>query len=154
MHPYRYMFIPMTQGVGSKTKYYHVGELIKMYRMAHNLTQAQFASLVRAFIVSQFPYDENILKKVSLRQTEVSAYERKRCCPKIDKLTAITQTIGIDPMSHGYECMTGYTKVVKTEQGFEFVTKKRKTAKADSPVKDVINSHQEFKHAAGPYVFS
>lgn len=139
-HPYRYMFVPMTNSSVPSTYKNNIGDIIKMYRMAHNLTQAQFASVVRAYIVSRFPNDENILRKITLRACEVSNYERSKYRPKIDKLTAITEVMGINPLSDGYEHVTGYTKIMKSEEGngFDFIQPKTRRTKVKTEIPNVV----------------
>lgn len=60
---------------------------IKNFREQRHLTQKEFATIANIY---SFKYGT----KVTI--SDISAYENKRCCPKIDKLTAISNAMGVD----------------------------------------------------------
>lgn len=136
--PYRYLFVPMNGGPSHQ--YNHIGDLIKMYREQHNLTQYEFAALCRCWIVNQFPNDPNILNKISMTQKAISWYEQKRCCPKIDRLTVISKVMGYDVSVSGYEFLTGYSKVAKSDEGFDFIVPHTRKTVAKQTVLPLVAS--------------
>lgn len=92
---YKYHFINMNNEKLPRTM--TTGKRIKFFRIKYSLTQEEFAEMCNV-------YANRYNTKVT--QMDISGYENGKCCPKIDKLTAISKAMGV---SIDYFCGYGAT---------------------------------------------
>ena len=93
---YQYHFITMTKPT-MKTQNMSTRDRIISFRKKYNMSREMFARFCSA-------YGERYGVKVT--KYDIQNYERQKCCPKIDKLQAISDAIGF---SVDYICGYGAT---------------------------------------------
>lgn len=109
---YKYHFITMDRPTLSKQTM-STAERIKTFRCKYNMSRKMFAD-----ICSAYGYRYGV--KVTMH--DINNYERQRCCPKIDKLSAITDAMG---MTLDYFCGYGHTNRRSKNDFVEARTKKK-----------------------------
>lgn len=104
---YKYHFITMVRNTFDVPQM-SIGDRINSFCEKYNMSHAEFARLANEYA-----------KKYNVKVTDrdIHNYTAHRCCPKIDKLTAISKAMGV-PVAYfvGYgnnECKSSKQKIEK-----------------------------------------